>query len=113
MQSRSKRLNLIGVTLFTTERRNNMALVQTNTTVGTTATLLMTLPAGIGYKAVQLCNRDAVAISFGGSAVVLATGQTLGAGLSVTVWLSGNDALYAISAAGTAANAVSVLYSGV
>jgi hypothetical protein len=90
-----------------------MALVQTNTTVGTTATLIMTLPAGIGYKAVSLCNRDAAAFFYGTSAVTVANGQTLAAGTTVTVWLSGNDALYAVSAAGSTTCAASIVYSGV
>jgi hypothetical protein len=92
-----------------------MALIHNNITVGTTPTLICQLPNGAGYRAVQINNRDSAAIFLGDSAVTntvgLNGGQNLAASSSVQIWMSGNDALYAVSVAGTSTGAVSVIYS--
>jgi len=93
-----------------------MALIHTNITVGTTPTLLVTIPNGIKGVAVQIQNRDSVAIYVGDSAVTAASGANGGHLIAATsgtlqVWMNGNDSIYAISAAGTSAGAVSVIYS--
>ena len=92
-----------------------MALIHTNVTVGTTPTLLVTIPNGVGYVAVQVNNRDSAAIFLGDNAVTNTVGvnggQNLAAAGNVQIWMHGNDSLYAVSAAGTSAGAVSVIYS--
>ena len=92
-----------------------MALNHSNITVGTTPTLLVTIPNGVGYVAVQVNNRDSAAIFLGDNAVTNTVGvnggQNLAAAGSVQIWMHGNDSLYAVSAAGTSAGAVSVVYS--
>jgi hypothetical protein len=93
-----------------------MALNHINVTVATTATPLITLPNGVGYVAVQVGNRDTAAIYLGDAGVGVATstgnaGQSVAANSNAQIWMHGNDTLYAVSAAGTAANAVSVIYS--
>ena len=92
-----------------------MALIHTNVTVGTTPTLLVTIPNGVGYVAVQVNNRDSAAIFLGDNAVTNTVGvnggQNLAAAGSVQIWMHGNDSLYAVSAAGTSTGAVSVIYS--
>jgi len=92
-----------------------MALIHSNITVGTTPTLLVTIPNGVGYVAVQVNNRDSAAIFLGDNAVTNTVGvnggQNLAAAGSVQIWMHGNDSLYAVSAAGTSAGAVSVIYS--
>jgi len=92
-----------------------MALIHTNVTVGTTPTLLVTIPNGVGYVAVQVNNRDSAAIFLGDNAVTNTVGvnggQNLAAAGSVQIWMHGNDSLYAVSAAGTSAGAVSIIYS--
>lgn len=92
-----------------------MALNHTNITVGTTPTLLLTMPNGVGYVAVQVNNRDSAGIFLGDSQVTntvgINGGQNLAANTTVQIWMHGNDSLYAVSAAGTATGAVSVVYS--
>ena len=92
-----------------------MALNHINVTVGTNTTLLVTLPNGVGYVAVQVNNRDSAAIFLGDNAVTNTVGvnggQNLAAAGSVQIWMHGNDSLYAVSAAGTSTGAVSVIYS--
>jgi hypothetical protein len=92
-----------------------MALLHSNITVGTTPTLLVTIPNGVGYVAVQINNRDGSAIYLGDNAVTNTVGvnggQNLAANTSVQIWMHGNDSLYAVSAAGTTTGAVSVIYS--
>ena len=93
-----------------------MALIHANITVGTTPTPLVTLPNGVGYVAVQIQNRDSVAIYVGDSAVTAASGANGGHTVAATtgslqIWMHGNETVYAISAAGTSTGAVSVIYS--
>lgn len=92
-------------------------LVHTNKTVAVTATALVTLPRSAVYTAVQIHNRDAAAVFIGDATITAASGANggtqLAAGGTMTVWLSGGDTLYAISAAGTTTGAVITLYSNV
>ena len=93
-----------------------MAIHHAAVTVGTTATLLVTIPAKVDYTAVTIFNDDNSAIYIGDS-TVSTSGANLGIKISKStttsqIWLNAGDSLYAISAAGTAANAVGVLYSG-
>ena len=93
-----------------------MALIHTNVTVGTTPTPLVTLPNGVGYVAVSIHNRDTAAVYVGDSSITAASGANGGHLIAATsgtfqIWLHGNETIYGISAAGTSAGAVSVLYS--
>lgn len=92
-----------------------MALIHGNITVGTTPTLLCQLPNGVGYRAVQIYNNDNSNIFIGDNAVTTTAGanqgQQVAKGVPLQIWMSGNDALYAVSAAGTTTGAVSVIYS--
>lgn len=95
-----------------------MALVHTNTTVGTTPTLICQLPTGLKNTAVQIQNRDSVAIFVGDANITAASGANGGHTIAATsgslqIWMNSGDKLYAISAAGTSAGAVSVIYSGI
>lgn len=93
-----------------------MALHHNTVTVGTSPTLLCTIPAKAATVAVLVFNNDNSAI-FLGDSTVATSGANLGLQLSKSttatqIWLNAGDSLYAISAAGTSANAVAVLYSG-
>lgn len=92
-----------------------MALVQQNITVQTTPTLIADIPEGIRYTAVVVGNNHNQPIFIGGSTVA-AIGATVGvplaAGASTTLWLNGGDKVWAVSAALTTANSISVVYSG-
>ena len=93
-----------------------MALIHANVTVGTTPTPLVTIPNGVGYVAVSIQNRDTAAVYVGDSAITAASGANGGHLIAATsgtfqIWLHGNETIYGISAAGTSAGAVSVLYS--
>jgi hypothetical protein len=92
-----------------------MALNHLNITVGTTPTLLATMPNGVGYVAVNIFNNDNSPIFVGDNAVTSAAGANQGSqivkGTNIQFWLHGNDSIYAVSAAGTTAGAVSVIYS--
>jgi len=94
-----------------------MALVHNNPTVGTTPTLIVSMPTGIDYTAVQIYNRDNQAIYIGDYDVTVAVGPAAGSVLasnsSVQLWLNAGDEVWAISTGGTANGAVSVIYSGV
>jgi len=93
-----------------------MALIHSNITVGTTPTLLVTLPNGVGYVAVSIQNRDSAAVYVGDANITAASGANGGHTIAATsgtfqIWLHGNESIYAISSAGTSTGAVSVLYS--
>ena len=93
-----------------------MALIHSNVTVGTTPTLLITVPNGVGYVAVSIQNRDTAAVYVGDASITAASGANGGHLIAATsgtfqIWLHGNESIYAISAAGTTTGAVSVLYS--
>jgi hypothetical protein len=93
-----------------------MALVHNSVTVGTTATLIAEIPAGNPNTAVQISNTDSASI-FLGDASLSNTGVNKGIRLAsnanLQVWLNAGDKLYAVSAAGTSAYAVAVLFSKV
>ena len=93
-----------------------MALIHANVTVGTSPTLLLTLPNGVGYVAVSIQNRDTVAIYVGDANITAASGANGGHLVAATsgtfqVWMHGNETIYGISAAGTSTGAVSLIYS--
>jgi hypothetical protein len=91
-----------------------MAIVHVNKTVATTATLLTTLESITEYNAVSIQNNDSASIYVGDSTVTTSgvnKGHVIAAGSTFQIWLHASNSLYAISAAGTSANAVSILYS--
>lgn len=94
-----------------------MALVHNNLTVGTTVTLLCTIPNGLGKVQVSIYNNDNSAIFVGDQAITATAGSNQGLTIPkatvVQLMLNGNDTLYGISALGTTAGAVVVMYSGV
>lgn len=95
-----------------------MALVHLNIQVNTTATKLFTVQQAGGAIAVSIQNNHSSAVFVGDatittSATVATQGHTIAAGATYQLWLNAGDTVYAISAAQTAAGAVSVLYSGV
>ena len=93
-----------------------MAIVHINKTVATTATLLTTLNSITEYTAISIQNNDSASIFIGDSTIAVSganKGHVVAAGATYQLWLRASDAIYAISSAGTSANAVSVLYSQV
>jgi hypothetical protein len=93
-----------------------MAIVHINKTVATTATLLTTLNSITEYTAISIQNNDSASIFIGDSTIAVSganKGHVVAAGATYQLWLRASDAVYAISSAGTAANAVSILYSQV
>jgi hypothetical protein len=93
-----------------------MALVHLSNTVGTTATLICTVQTGLGSVPVQISNQNAQPI-FIGDSTITATGAGRGTRIASNanfqLWAHGGDVIYAISAAGTSAGDVSVIYSGI
>jgi len=93
-----------------------MALVHLSSTVGTTPTLICQIQTGLGSVPVQVNNQNAQPI-FIGDETITATGANRGTRVASNgnfqVWAHGGDSIYAISAAGTSAGDVSVLYSGI
>jgi hypothetical protein len=93
-----------------------MALVHDTFTVGTSATLLATIPAGNPTTTVSVVNDDNSSI-FIGDATIAVSGANKGLQVvkntNYSINLNAGDSLYGISAAGTSANAVTVLYSKV
>ncbi len=92
-----------------------MALDHQTYTVGTSPTLIATIHPKSPYTAVLIFNNDNNPIFIGGPNVST-TGTTQGLQVnkstsSSQVWLNANDKLYAVSSAGTASNAVTVLFS--
>jgi hypothetical protein len=93
-----------------------MAIVHVNKTVATTVTLLTTLNSITEYTAISIQNNDSASIFIGDNTVTVSganKGHVVAAGATYQLWVRASDAVYAISSAGTAANAVSVLYSQV
>ena len=93
-----------------------MAVTHINTTVKTIATPIVTMPTGLPYTAVQICNGDSQSIWIGDETIATSgatKGTVITAGAVFTIWLHAGDVLYAISAAGTAAGAVTTVYSGI
>jgi hypothetical protein len=92
-----------------------MALVHISTTVGTTATLICTIQTGLGSVPVQINNQNAQPIFIGDSTITAAgagRGTRIASNANFQVWAHSGDNLYAISAAGTSAGDVSIIYSG-
>jgi hypothetical protein len=93
-----------------------MALVHVNATTGTTANLLFKMPAGLPDTAVQICNNH-TAVLYIGDATVTTSGVTRGSQIAANttqqVWLRGNDEVWAVTAAASAAGAISIIYSGI
>jgi hypothetical protein len=92
-----------------------MALIHINAQSQTTPTPLVQIPSGIDYVAVQIFNGHSAAI-YVGDETVDNTGATRGNAISNNtsqqIWLSGGDTLWFVSAAQSAAGAISVIYSG-
>ena len=92
-----------------------MALVHTNTQVFTTPTVLIQMPSNTQYTAVSIQNNHSASIFVGDKTITTSgatQGHTIAAGTTYQLWLTAGDIVYAISAANTAAGAISVLYSG-
>jgi formate hydrogenlyase subunit 3/multisubunit Na+/H+ antiporter MnhD subunit len=83
-----------------------MTLVASTVTVAASATQLLAVKTS--RKWVVINNGDAAAIFIGPSTVATTTGIPIAAGASLTIEAP-RDALFAISAAGTSANAVRLL----
>lgn len=83
-----------------------MAFGHANVTVGTTPTLLASVS-----RSIYIENGDAAAIFIGGPNVTTTTGKSIAA--TSGTFQSGDlvGKVYAVSAAGTSANAVRVLFS--
>ena len=93
-----------------------MALVHSSNTVGTTATLICEVRVGLGSVPVQINNQNAQPIFIGDITITSAgagRGTRIASNGNFQVWAHGGDKIYAISAAGTSAGDVSVLYSGI
>ena len=92
-----------------------MALVHISTTVGTTPTLICTIQTGLGSVPVQINNQNAQPI-FIGDATITSAGAGRGTRITsngnLQLWAHSGDSIYAISAAGTSAGDVSIIYSG-
>jgi hypothetical protein len=92
-----------------------MAFIHKNNTVGTAVTKIAQVPTGQRQNiTVQIQNNDTVAIFVGDSTVTTSGSQQgwkVAAAGSVQFWANAGDQIYAISAAGTAANSVVVIYS--
>ena len=94
-----------------------MALVHVNATAGTTPTLICQVAAGLQRGvAVQIQNGDSASIWIG-DATITTSGATKGhliaAAGTFQLWCNPGDKIYGISAAGTAAGAVVITYSGI
>jgi len=94
-----------------------MAVIHNVFTVGTTATLICEIPSKCPPTAVLIFNDDNNPI-FIGDPTITVSGANIGLKVpkstaTTQVWLNAGDKLYAISAAGTSANAVAVLWSKV
>ena len=93
-----------------------MALVHVNATTATTAQPLFTLPLGLPTTAVQICNNH-TAVLYMGDASLSTSGATRGSQIAVNasqqIWLNSGDTVYGITAAASAAGAISIIYSGI
>ena len=94
-----------------------MALVHLNSTAGTTPTLICQVQTGLQRGvAVQIQNGDSASIWIGDSSITTSgatKGHLIAASGTFQLWLSPTDKVYAISAAGTAAGAIVITYSGI
>ena len=91
-----------------------MALIHTNLQVQTTATLICTVLPTSRYTAISIQNNHSSAIYVGDTSITTSgatQGHIVAAGATYQLWVNAGDKVYAISAAATAAGAISVLYS--
>ena len=96
--------------------KTNMALVHANATVGSTPTLVLVMPNGVPYTAVNFSNGDNSTMYLGDASIATTGanhGSVLASGASVQLWLNGGDKVWAISATGSTAGALSIIYSGI
>jgi hypothetical protein len=92
-----------------------MALQHKNVTVNTTPTLLLEVPTGMPSTAIQICNNHTATLYIGDVSVTTSgatRGNQLAANASVQIWLRGGDQIFGVTAAQTAAGAISLVYSG-
>jgi hypothetical protein len=92
-----------------------MSLVHISATVGTTPTLIATIQTGLGSVPIQINNQNAQPIFIGDASITTTgagRGTRIAANANFQLWAHGGDQVYAISAAGTSAGDVSLLYSG-
>jgi hypothetical protein len=92
-----------------------MAIQHLNVTVGTSTTLAVVIPSG-GQRgvAVQFQNLDSAAVFIGDKSITSSgatRGHSIAANATQQLWLNPGDAVYAISAAGSAAGALVITYS--
>jgi hypothetical protein len=94
-----------------------MAYTQLNATVGTTATKVISVPAGLPYTAVTFSNGHTSSIFLGATLAVTTSGAThgitLGAGASIQLWLNANDTVWAIASVASGTGDLTIVYSGV
>jgi hypothetical protein len=93
-----------------------MTLFHDSFTVATSATLIVEVPLKNPTVLVTIVNDDNNPIYIGDSAVATSgadKGLTVSKNTAYNIALNAGDKLYAVSAAGTASNSVSVLYSKV
>ena len=91
-----------------------MAVTHTNSTVGTTPTLFLTIPEGNPYTCVSLLNEDNSSVYIGDITVTIngsTKGLTLKKDTPIQIWLHAGDKLYAVSATGSATGALTAVYS--
>jgi hypothetical protein len=92
-----------------------MAFTHKNQTVRTTVTQIVEVPTGQRQNIpVYIQNNDSAAIFIGDPTVSTSganAGWKVAAAANIQFWCNAGDEIYAISAAGTAANAVVVTYS--
>ena len=92
-----------------------MALQHDNVQVNTTPTLLLQMPAGAPSTAIQICNNHTAVLYIGDTSVATSgatRGNQLAVNASVQIWVKGNDQIWGVTAAQTAAGAISIIYSG-
>jgi hypothetical protein len=92
-----------------------MSLFHGNASSTTTAQPLVTIGPVKDYVAVSIQNNHSASVFVGDKTITTSgatQGHTIAAGATYQLWLSAGDTVYVISAASTAAGAISVLYSG-
>ena len=93
-----------------------MATIHLNSTAGTTPTMICQVGSGLSRNvAVQIQNGDSASIWIGDSSITTSgatKGHLITAGTTFQLWSNPGDKIYGISAAGTAAGAVVITYSG-
>jgi hypothetical protein len=93
-----------------------MALIHVNATTATSATLLFTLPAGLPYTAVQVCNNHTAVLYLGDESTTTSgatRGSQVAANATQQIWMHAGEKLWGITAAASAAGAISIIYSGI